>query len=138
MSTHDHPPDRLADTWIVVGWFIGTAILAVCWATSFEDKGAGRLEAIAIGAVGATGFVFFLLTFYGITLRIIWHYTRRYPFARGDEVVVTQGRLCGKRGRVVEIWQGEQDYKVEFDTKEFACSPEWFRVRELRKVASGA
>jgi hypothetical protein len=131
-STQDYP-HRPGGLWIVAGWFLGTVILAVCMAASFENGGASRLYAIVMGAAGATTLVVVLLAFWGAIRRDYWHRTRGYPFAVEDIVIVTRGPLSGWPGRVAAIWQGEQDFKIEFDNADVLSKSCWLRAHELRK-----
>jgi len=131
-STQNYP-HRPGELWIVAGWFLGTVILAVCIAASFENGGVSRLYAIVMGAAGATTLVVALLAFWGAIRRDIWHRTRGYPFAIGDIVIVTRGSLSGWRGRVASIWQGEQDFRIELDYADVASKSCWLRAQELRK-----
>ena len=131
-SPQDYP-HRPGGLWIVAGWFLGTVILAVGMAASIENGGASRLHAIVMGAAGATTLVVGLLFFWGAIRRDIWHRTRGYPFAVGDNVIVTRGPLSGRRGRVASIWQGEQDFRIEFENTDFESKSCWLRAQELRK-----
>ena len=125
-------PNRPGARWIVCWWLVGTVVFAVLLAMDFERCGANRFLAILAGAATATATTTCPLAIYGAICRDIWKHQRGYPFLKGDIVVVTNGPLTGRQGKVMAVWQGEADFKVAFNDPGQEC---WLRAQELRKVS---